>query len=143
MVEVRRCRAEDFVAVLALLRQLWPGAELDPAALGLVYERALASDSQAYLVATSGGRVIGFGSLTPKNSLWQAGPLGYVDELVVDAGHRGRGVGALLLGQLAGLARGRGCRRLELDSGPHRTDAHRFYEHHGFARRGYLFSKQL
>jgi ribosomal protein S18 acetylase RimI-like enzyme len=141
--EVRPGNAEDFPAVLGLLRQLWPGAELDRAALRAVFERGLASDARAYVVATAGGRVVGFGSLALKDSLWQAGHLGHVDELVVDEAHRGRGVGARLLEHLAGLARERGCRRLELDSAPHRTDAHRFYERHGFARRGYVFSKPL
>jgi RimJ/RimL family protein N-acetyltransferase len=140
---VRPCRPEDFDAVLALLRQLWPDRPLDAEAIRAVYDRALGSDAQAYLCATDGERVIGFGSLTIKNNLWQAGPLGHLDELVVDGGWRGRGVGARLLEELIDLARRRGCRRVELDSALHRVDAHRFYERHGFENRAYLFSKPL
>jgi RimJ/RimL family protein N-acetyltransferase len=140
---VRPCRAEDFDAVLALLRQLWPDAALDATALRAVYDRALLSDAQAYLCAVSGARVIGFGSLTVKNNLWQAGPLGHIDELVVDTEWRGRGIGTRLLEELAVLARRKGCRRVELDSALHREAAHRLYERHGFEKRGYLFSKPL
>ncbi len=87
--------------------------------------------------------MIGFGSLTVKNSLWQAGPIAYVDELVVDEAHRGCGVGTRLLEELISLARLRGCRRIELDSALHREAAHRFYERHGFDNRAFVFSKPL
>ena len=143
MADVRRCRIEDFADVLALLHQLWPGEPLRGYALSVVYRRGLASDAQAYLCATEGGRVIGFGSLSLKNSLWQRGYLGHVDELVVDGGHRGRGVGTRLLNELVAPARQRGCRRLEVDSAPHREAAHRLYERLGFESRAYLFSKRL
>lgn len=48
-----RCRPEDFEAVLALLRQLWPDKVPDATALRAVYDRALLSDAQAHLCATS------------------------------------------------------------------------------------------
>ncbi|HEX6926841.1 MAG TPA: GNAT family N-acetyltransferase [Longimicrobiaceae bacterium] len=51
----------------------------------------------------------------------------YVDDLVSDEGARSRGHGARLLRWLIGLAREEGCQTLELDSGVHRADAHRFY----------------
>ena len=143
MADVRRCRIEDFADVLALLHQLWPGESLDEDALSVVYRRGLASDAQVYLCATEGERVIGFGSLSLKSSLWQRGYLGHVDELVVDGGHRGRGLGTRLLNELVALARQRGCRRLELDSALHREAAHRLYERLGFENRAYLFSKRL
>lgn len=97
MIQIRQCRAEDFGDAVRLLHQLWPDKPLDTAALKTVFDRALASEVQAYLCATDGERVIGFGSLTLKNDLWQEGYLGHVDELVVDSAYRGRGVGTLLL----------------------------------------------
>jgi len=143
MADVRRCRAKDFADVLALLLQLWPGEPLDGDALAATYSRGLASDEQVYLCATDGERVIGFGSLSLKSSLWQQGYLGHVDELVVDGGHRGRGVGTRLLEELIAQARRQGCRRVELDSAFHREAAHRLYERLGFENRAYLFSKRL
>src|SRR5207253_3610254 len=116
MAEIRTCRADDFAAVLALPEQLWPRTPLDAVRLRRVYDRALASDHQIYLCATDGLTVLGFGSLTVKNNLWRAGFVGHIDELVVDAEHRGRGVGTRLLERLIGLARERGCTRVELDS---------------------------
>ncbi len=143
MIQIGPCRAEDFDGVLALLRQLWPDQPLDRDALRAVYDRALASDSQVYLCAREGERVIGFGSLTMKNNLWQAGYLGHVDELVVDGGSRGQGAGARLLEELLARARERGCRRVELDSAFHREGAQRFYEGKGFEKRAVLFTRRL
>jgi ribosomal protein S18 acetylase RimI-like enzyme len=143
MLQTRPCRSEDFDAVLVLLKQLWPEKSFDPDALRTVFNRALTSDTQAYICSADDDKVIGFGSLTIKNNLWQEGYLAHVDELVVDAEYRSRGVGTILLEQLFVIARQRGCGRIELDSGFHRADAHCFYERQGFENRGYVFSKML
>jgi len=67
----------------------------------------------------------------------------YVDDLVTDAGHRGRGVGAALLRELESRAREAGCRVLDLDSGADREDAHRFYFREGMVIRGLHFIRRL
>ena len=51
----------------------------------------------------------------------------YVDDLVTDAAARSRGHGDRLFDWLVVQARALGCASLTLDSGTHRTDAHRFY----------------
>jgi GNAT superfamily N-acetyltransferase len=141
--ETRECRKDDFPAAFTLLGQLWPDKELDLQSLQSTFERGLASSTQAYLCAVSGGHVVGFASLTVKNNLWQAGYIGHVDELVVDEAHRNKGIGAKLLEDIAALARVKGCKRLELDSAHHRKEAHEFYERHGFENRALLFSRPL
>jgi GNAT superfamily N-acetyltransferase len=108
-----------------------------------IARRKTSSDLQAYLCASVGQKAIGFGSLTIKNNLWQAGYLGHIDEFVVDAEYRGRGVGTRLLTRLVELAREHGCRRVELDSAFERVGAHAFYKRHGFENRAFLFSKPL
>jgi len=143
MIQTRECRAEDFDSVVVLLGQLWPGKQLDPVALRRVYDRSLASDQQLYLCVESGKRVVGFGSLSIKSNLWSEALVGYVDEMVVDEAHRGRGIGKQILDCLILWARERGCNRIELDSAFHRKDAHAFYERQGFQSRAYLYSKLL
>jgi GNAT superfamily N-acetyltransferase len=56
-----------------------------------------------------------------------SGRILYVDDLVTDESARSRGYGKQLMDWLIERARGEGCRSLELDSGVHRFDAHRFY----------------
>ena len=141
MFQIRKCHSEDFDDVASLLRQLWPEKRLDAASLRMVFQRAVTSESQTYLCVIDGERIVGFGSLTLKNNLWQQGYLAHIDELVVDSDYRGRGIGTQLLNQLVRLARDRGCRRVELDSAFHREQAHQFYQQHGFENRAFLFSK--
>jgi len=143
MFNTRQCRNEDFCDVMQLLGQLWPDKQLDRSLLQKAFDRGVRSDSQVYLCATHGQRIVGFGSLTLKNNLWQEGYLGHIDELVVDCEYRGRGVGTLLLNELVAIATERECRRVELDSAFHRKQAHQFYERHGFENRAFLFSRVL
>lgn len=51
----------------------------------------------------------------------------YVDDLVTDAASRSKGYGDVIFDWLVARARELGCDSLTLDSGTHRTDAHRFY----------------
>lgn len=143
LVTVRRCASADFDGVVPLLRELWPDNQLDLAALRVVWGSALTSASQVYVCATDSDSVVGFGSLSWKNNLWQEGLLAHVDELVVQSQHRGKGVGTKILGYLTDLARAKGCKRLELDSAHHRTGAHEFYAAQGFKNRASVFSKSL
>ncbi|RJP31038.1 MAG: GNAT family N-acetyltransferase [Actinobacteria bacterium] len=143
MIEIRECAWGDFEPVLELLRQLWPGRELDREALADVFRHNLGLASQHYLCAVSGGEVVGFCSLSVRKSLWGQGFLGYLDEMVVDEKRRGEGIGGRLLERALELAKEDGCRRVELDSAFHREDAHRFYESHGFEGVCQLFGREI
>jgi GNAT superfamily N-acetyltransferase len=67
----------------------------------------------------------------------------YVDDLVTAATDRSAGVGRLLLAELEERARSAGCTLLDLDSGVHRFDAHRFYLRERMAITAHHFGKQL
>jgi GNAT superfamily N-acetyltransferase len=67
----------------------------------------------------------------------------YVDDLVTDDELRSSGVGHALIAFLERLARSRGCSGMELDSGTHRTRAHRFYFREGFVIPSFCFRKEF
>lgn len=67
----------------------------------------------------------------------------YVDDLVTDEAARSHGHGARLLGWLRERAREAGCQTLELDSGTHRTGAHRFYFREGLHISSFHFRQAL
>ncbi|MFJ8308870.1 MULTISPECIES: GNAT family N-acetyltransferase [unclassified Streptomyces] len=67
----------------------------------------------------------------------------YVDDLVTAATARSTGVGHALLAHLESHARAAGCTSLGLDSGTHRTDAHRFYFRERMAVTAFNFYKRL
>lgn len=66
-----------------------------------------------------------------------------MDNVVVSAAHRSRGIGKLLCDFLLDLARREGCRTAMLDAYLENEKAHAFYEREGFIRRGYHFLKKL
>jgi len=72
-----------------------------------------------------------------------AGRKFYVDDLVTDERHRSSGVGRALIAFLERLAQSRGGESIELDSGTHRVDAHRFYFREGFVITSFCFRKGL
>jgi glucosamine-phosphate N-acetyltransferase len=143
MWQVRKCTNADFEQVASLLMQLWPGKKQNLSKLRGAYDRAMASTSQRYFCAIDSGNVVGFCSVSMKNSLWEEGTLANLDELVVDDPFRGQGIGSALLDYVTDVARKAGCSRLELDSAFHRTEAHEFYERKGFEKRAFLFTMGL
>ena len=75
-------------------------------------------DDDDVCVAVAGWRVVANTSAVRKL---------YVDDLVTTDSGRSRGHGRLLLEYLRHEAATNGCTELDLDSGVHRADAHRFY----------------
>jgi GNAT superfamily N-acetyltransferase len=67
----------------------------------------------------------------------------YIDDLVTDAKHRSQGVGHALIAYLEGIARNLGANGLILDSGTHRTQAHKFYFREGFVITSFNFMKSF
>jgi len=63
----------------------------------------------------------------------------YVDDLVTSDRVRSQGYGAALLRHLRTIARDSGCTALELDSGTHRSGAHRFYFREGLTISSFHF----
>ncbi|MFE3636493.1 GNAT family N-acetyltransferase [Streptomyces sp. NPDC059168] len=55
-----------------------------------------------------------------------------MDGIAVDAAHRGRGIGSLLLREVAAVAADHGCRRVRLDVVDTNPRARALYERHGF-----------
>lgn len=101
---VREGRPEDASSVVALIGQL--GGEADiPTGLSESYVReALRTEGYGLLVAEGESGIIGVLSYSVRPSLWHGEDSCLIEELVVDAAHRGQGVGTALVQAL--LARG-------------------------------------
>lgn len=109
--------------LLPVLVQLRP--HLDAAAYAAVYERGHPQGLR-FLAAYDGGRCVGVAGWRLLHSTHTLTKL-HVDDLVTAEDARSGGVGHALLAELAERARAAGCAVLDLDSGVHRHDAHRFY----------------
>ncbi len=142
-IKIRHSKFEDFQDVFLLFKQLWPDKELHFNDLMTVFIRGIQSDFDKYICAESQGKVIGFCSFAMVNNFWQEGYIAYVYAMVVDGSFRNEGVGTSLLQKAFDIAKMSGCKKIELDSGFPRENAHKFYERIGFEKRAYLFSKDL
>jgi GNAT superfamily N-acetyltransferase len=67
----------------------------------------------------------------------------YIDDLVTLEDQRGKGYGGILLDFVADVAKKEGFEVITLDSGHHRTDAHRLYLNKGFTISAHHFNKKL
>ncbi|MDR2127373.1 MAG: GNAT family N-acetyltransferase [Prevotellaceae bacterium] len=139
-LQIRFCTEDDYSSVFELLKQLWL-KQLNYEMLHATYKNALKSNSQKLIIGFTNNQIAGFCSLTIKNSLWQAGNLGHIDELIVDNHFRKQGIGKKLMTEITQIAKANNCKRIELDSAFYRQEAHKFYENAGFEKRAYLFSK--
>ena len=83
------------------------------------------------LVAESGDRVVAFALFFTNFSTFLAQPGLYLEDLFVEPGHRGKGIGEALLRRLAQLAAARGCGRFEWSVLEWNEHAIRFYERMG------------
>jgi GNAT superfamily N-acetyltransferase len=93
-------------------------------------------------VAERDGAVIGVVSAHLTPLFHQRGYLGRITALVVTAAARGQGIGGRLVRQAEAFCWQAGCARMELTSGDHRTDAHRFYEGLGWRAESRRFIKR-
>ncbi len=133
-LEIRRMTTLDAgleEALARLLPQLSGGLR---APSREVLGRLLAQPCSALLAALDGERIVGVLTL-----VWYdvpSGRKGWVEDVVVDAGERGRGVGRLLVEKALELARSEGVQHLMLTSNPARRAAHALYRTCGFEEVG-------
>lgn len=104
--------------------------------------RQVFRDGGEMCVAALGQRVIGVAVFREFENT-HVGRRFYVDDLVTDESERSTGAGRTLIAYLEKVARDRGCPGLDLESGTHRTRAHRFYFREGFFITAFSFRKEF
>lgn len=126
---VREATPEVLAALSRLLPQLNPSLPVpDMARL----ERLVADPDVTLLLAIDGEAIVGTTTVIVYTTpFWIKARL---DEVVVDAVARGKGVGEALVAEALAVGRERGAQVAELQSGrgPNREAAHRLYERLGF-----------
>jgi len=66
-----------------------------------------------------------------------------LDNVVIDAAYRSRGIGKMLYDFLLHIALEEGCEIIMLDAYLENEKAHTFYEREGFVKRGYHFLNKI
>lgn len=140
-MNVRRAEIIDAVAIARLMPQLGYERTVDEVRARI--EELSGSNSDAIFVADRDGRIAGVASIHLVPMFHAAGSIARLTALVVDQSVRRSGVGAALVRAAEAFGTAGGCERMELTSGDHRTEAHRFYETIGYQRVSQRFIKPL
>jgi ribosomal protein S18 acetylase RimI-like enzyme len=130
---------EEMMPQLPLIQQLTPS--LTTAEYRSLLE-AMVPHRYAMLAAFEGDACLGLSGYWIGHKLY-CGRYLEIDNFVVDAGHRSRGIGQLLVDELIRIAQRESCVNVMLDAYLENTAGHRFYERHGFVKRGYHFIRPL
>ncbi|MEV0842385.1 GNAT family N-acetyltransferase [Actinocatenispora sera] len=128
---IRSARGADAGAVAVLLDQL--GYPQDDPAATADRIRSWADDpAGAAYVAEAHGELLGVVAVRVCPYFERGGAWARITALVVSDRARRRGVGARLLAAAESFAIRQGCRRMEVTSADHRSDAHAFYRRRGY-----------
>jgi N-acetylglutamate synthase-like GNAT family acetyltransferase len=142
-VQIREARPADFEGVFRLFQQLHEKKNLDRDKVRSFYETLLASAIHQAWVASLDGKIIGYADVVFRTYHYAFEFVARLETIIVEETVRRNGIGSALMQVCLEEARAHGCTVLEFDSAVERTEAHRFYEKHGFSTRGHLFWKQL
>jgi GNAT superfamily N-acetyltransferase len=137
---IRPALAADLAQVLDLLDELREGAtpgvpwdRADAERADEIWEAIISNPDRHFLVAEVDGAVVGTADvLIVLNLTHGAQPLAFVENVVVTAPRRGRGIGRALMESAMERAKAAGCYRIQFLSNKDRTRAHAFYRRLGF-----------
>lgn len=142
-IAIRRGRADDATALFALARQYQTGRE----AIGrdefmVALDNILRhrdQETNVLFVAERAGAIEGYSLMTVSRLLHAPGLTAHLQEIVVDAGSRGHGIGDRLMQANEHYCMGRGVRQLSAST----ARIGSFYNHRGFEAVGQHYRKVL
>ena len=134
---IRPASEADLGDLLALYQEMAEEAPVkmpaDPLQAGPVLKGILADQSRHLHVAVIGNQVVGSGDLLIVPNLpHHARPWAVIENVIVTAPARRRGVASALMHHLVEIASSAGCYKVQLMSGKQRMGAHELYRKIGF-----------
>lgn len=136
---VRIATAADREAIWPLARELATSYVPTAEAFAASFDQVLDASEAVVLVAEMEGAVVGYVFVCVHPTFFANGPVGWVEELMVAEGYRGRGVGRLLMAAAEHWARPRGAAYVGLAT----RRAAEFYRAIGYAESADFFKKEL
>jgi GNAT superfamily N-acetyltransferase len=140
-VEIRPARTEEIEEMLPLIRAYCEFYETEPDDDGLrrMFETLITDPSQgAVFIARDEGTAVGFATLDWKWSSLKAAKMGYLEDLFVDPGARGRGIADALIEVCAERCRELGMPAMAWQTAPDNHRAQQVYNRTGAEAETYL-----
>ncbi|MBN2203904.1 MAG: GNAT family N-acetyltransferase [Thermoleophilia bacterium] len=140
---IRAAGAGDAVAIAGLIREMaatfGESSPVEPAWV----EAFLARDDAGAFVADDGDAAVGVVTWFLFPGLYHAAHCATVDEAIVTAGHRGRGIGTALLRRTMAHLEGLGVAEIGISTGLENEGAQRLYRRLGFTDASLLLERHL
>lgn len=143
---IREAVSADLPAILSLYGQpdIDNGKAMDIEMANTVFRRINSYPNYRLFVATAHDHIVGTYALIILDNLAHMGaPSALVEDVVVLADWRRKGVGKAMMIHAMTLCREASCYKLALSSNLVRQPAHRFYEALGFTQHGFSFVVEL
>lgn len=137
MIHIESACPEDLSHIYNLTNEL-EGTILPRPAFETIFQQILCS-KQDHLFVLRTSEIVGYIHIKLTPHLHHAALIAEIQELVIHSGYRNQHFGAKLLQYALCFAKEHGAVQAELTSNFSRSDAHRFYEKHGFSRTSYKF----
>jgi len=145
-IHCRGATQADLPGVLRLYGQpdLDDGKVLSLADAERIFDRMAQYPDYKIYVAACGDRIVGTFALLIMDNLGHLGaPSGVIEDVAVDPGWQGQGIGRAMLQHALQVCASKGCYKAALSSNMSRERAHAFYDSLGFERHGYSFRVML
>jgi ribosomal protein S18 acetylase RimI-like enzyme len=132
--EIVRAAAVDDQLIEAMARLIRQLSTSSPIPTESDLQKIIKSECTTLLLARDeSGKIVG--TLTLAVFRIPTGVRAWIEDVVVDSGERGRGIGEALTREALRIARGREARTVELTSRPSKESANRLYQRLGFVAR--------
>jgi len=142
-IEIREIEKCDYPEILSLKNEAFGIDSLNEENICERFERMRKNNDYKIFAAVFDDKVIGY--ITTVQVMAMEYEIGYlkINGLAVKEAYRNKGVGTKLLQYVENNALEKGLSSIILNSGFQRTEAHTFYEHYGFDKKSYCFTRKL
>ena len=133
MIEIKRIEMADLDSLSLLLEEL-SGKKSNTALISKNFRLIKDNDSYFLLGAKKDGRLLGsVMGIICHDLVGECRPFMVIENVIVSASSRGKGIGKNLMTEIEDTAKCRNCSYIFFVSSSGREDAHKFYESLGYA----------
>lgn len=141
-MEIKLATKEDINGILPLQSQIYRVKDLPQNARSIL-ENLISSSYCDVLVAKINDQIVGCGTIFYLPIPAHGNSYAFLEGIVVDDKHRGKGIGTELSKRVVAIAKNKKCYKIIFMSGMDRADIHKFYENLGFKKWGFEFRMDL